>query len=783
MSSHVCSPGGLVKVHYRLLSFRAYLIIACLGWLAIALTVPAVVSADSSTLVVIVDKNNPDQPGWVRLKDNTRQRLTARCQARLQAIGVRVWQWSTWQIKAVPKSKVRTCKRLRRIASNNNRQPIESDALYTLLVNEMNSMPEASAWVLHKSGHKQWVSARCRRKITEAGAPVALTDYATISRYPNGVWLDCQLMLQQLADVGETIEEPVTTTTTTSTTTTNTNTTSTGVTNTATPTNPIANPPAVTTTARSFGKNCLGVNDGFAQSWDGGQIATDALKKARGPLLSDYRTRAPMDADRWPVGNQKILFVIGEGEHGLETMNPWVLLPYEQGGDWANAPEYGTWQMEGATYKGRWQSDGVMGHEFDLGKGNNSLSVFAGYLPSGNRNRWHLVPKSVADHYARAMAAENYSYIFNTEKYAADPSFPLLHEDAVAKLRSFCRIRFMSGSNVNSLAFSGYDADRSLPSHPTWSTEGGDGIPYEWKTWIANRADIGVWHTDHVMTWEGLQSGDRYLHKQAAYYRDNLQGSLVREYGNEIWNFAWPFNVATEYVWKSAPFDDWAKSDAVNLDYGYGKRVYDTAGVWESVWASRRDDLDLTLGVHTHNAWGAAKRLVGPGGERWFDRIDSLAATFYFGSVFGSSDALYRDILARGQAAVIDDHSRGTDLWKQKISELVDQTGAYVSAFHMYEGASHQVFHNYDPASSDHRTVREHMTGYLNSEAYVTHLNKMFKWWLGHDQAGEAVWFSLFGVNNPRSPWGVYPNTRSRSMTYRGTNTFINQYLLRHGGT
>lgn len=759
-----------MKNYFAPLNVRMVCSILCLLWFVFAAVAP-VAMADSGDLVLVVDKNKPNKQAWVRFKDNTRQPVTAHCANSLKRLGVQVWSWSKWQLRQLPDSRVRTCKRLKKIALSNSSAPrVESSAVYTLLVNEMNSAPHHSAWVLHASGHRQWVSADCRGKLRDAGTTEQLLNYATISRYPDGVWIGCQSMLQTLSEANGSgspdPQTPVVTTTTPETTQPEVNTTTT-----------------VPTTERSVGQHCLGVNDGFSLSWDGGQLSTDAFKKARGPLLHDFKTPAPMDSQKWPVGNQSVVFVLGEGDHGLEDLNPWVLLPYEQAGSWISPPGYGSWEIQGANYVQPWSSEGIVGHEFNLGSGNNVLNIFQGYLPTGDQNRWHLVPKSVARQYAKAMSQENLSYIFNTDKYASDPAFPLVHDEALTKLRSFCRLRFMTGSNVNSLEFSGYNRDRSKPSHPTWNTVGGDGIPYEWKVWIANRAKLGVWHTDHILTWEALQAGDSYLKKEAAYYRDHLDGTLIREYGNEVWNFAWPFNVVTEHVWKSHPFADPGKTDAVNIDYGYAQRAYDTAKVWEEQWASRRQDLDLTIGVHTHNAWGAAKRLVGPSGQRWFDRIDSVAATFYFGSVFNSSDSLYRDILAKGEVAVVDDHDAGADYWKEKISELLEQTGRYVGAFHMYEGASHQVFSDYSHSNANHRKVREHMTSYLNSNAYVSHLNKMFKWWLKQDKAGEAIWFSLFGVNNPRSPWGVYPNTRSRSMTYSGTNTFINQYIERQNGT
>jgi len=108
----------------------------------------------------------------------------------------------------------------------------------------------------------------------------------------------------------------------------------------------------------------------------------------------------------------------------MSDLNPWVLLPYEQTGNW----KWGTWGwgITDSTYRGRVEFNGVTGHEFNLGQRDINFKIAAGNIPGGSRNRWHLVPKSVAADYARAMRDNNFEYIFDTDTYAKDPGFPAL---------------------------------------------------------------------------------------------------------------------------------------------------------------------------------------------------------------------------------------------------------------------------------------------------------------------------------------------------------------------
>jgi len=716
----------------------------------------AVVNASDYT--ILVDAGSRDRASWVLHSDQNIQWVSGECSDALVNAGV-TRQESSWsELKQYAKGTWVDCSEM----VNNARA--RTSTRWRLLVNVGST--DTGGYVVTPQNTRQWIDAQCREDLRLAGLGEERVQYDEIANYAEHDWRYCVDLEADLLNYYDG-DGPVVDTDGNSGTDSSTDTTggNTGGGN--------ANASPV----------CMGINDDFAGNWDGGQLSTDAFKSARGPITTDYQRPASMDANRWPDGGSDSVFVIGEGDHALEKMNPWVLLPYDQTGVWADTPQYETWRMSGSDYLGQYTSNGVIGHEFNLGSSNIGLYISASSVPASPKNRWHLVPKSVAEAYTAAMVAENFRYIFDTDRYGLDKSFPLVHESVKEQTKDFCRIRYMIGDNTNSLDFSGFAADRTRPSYPTWNTPGGDGRSYEWEVWIANHLNMNAWHTDHVKTWEGLEAGDKYLEEQAIYFRDNLEGTLIREYANEIWNFAYPFGIQTNWVWQNAPYADPAKSKFVNLQYSYGKRTYDTAGVWEQVWQSRRADLDLTVAVHTDDTYNSPSRFVGPNGERWYERADSLSPSFYFGGTFGSDDEMFTKVLNGGLEAVVADHEEGLKKWKKVVAEQIENTSAFVDRVHLYEGASHHILYDFDQRHPNHaqqKQVAASIFEYLNSERYTQHLNDMFSWWASLPTAGEPMWFTLYGVNNPVSPWGTFPSSFDMQPTYSGGGAFLKGYFVRH---
>jgi len=746
---------------------------------AIALVSSTFAVADSVTLLV----NGPagTQAGWVLHTDKTRQWVDADCRRSLEDAGINtvVTDWRT--IGQYDSGTWMNCAALADSidasgtdAGNDGNPGVDNPETndptgFRLLVNAGST--DGSAFSVGAEQTRQWINPQCRQALVSAGMREEIVQWSVISDYPSGPWLSCVALeaafLNAVDSSPETPDEPVD-----------------GgdgpqVTD-VTDDTPDDTGPDIRNPDSERSAQCMGVNDGFIANWDGGQMVTDAFKKARGPFKLDYRTPSQTDADSWPSGNEDVVFVIGEGNHGLADLNPWVLLPYDQSGAWIDKPTWGKWQLSGSQYVGQYNHAGVVGHEFNLGQQGTSLRVFADSLPDTPRNRWHLVPKSAADAYMAAMQAENFSYIFNTDKYGLDLNFPLLHDGFKNQMEGFCRIRYMQGDRTNSNAFSGLAKDRTKPSYPVWDYPGGDGKPYEWEVWIANHLGIDVWHADHVRTWEGMMAGDSYLNDQATYYATHLTGNVIREYANEIWNSAWPFGVQTNWVWENAPYADRDHDDFANLDYGYGKRTYDTAKVWDRAYTDRREDLDLTVGIHTANYSSAPRRLIGPLGEAWHELADSLAPSFYFGGSFASGSEVYRTVLRQGQSAVVQYHESGLASWKQQITRVIGVTSQLVERYHLYEGASHFTLYDYDAARPDDVIVGGEVIAYLKSSNYAAHLQDLFTFWAALPQAGEPMWFNLYGVNTPAKPFALFDTTSSEDPEYEGAGRFVMDYRKLH---
>jgi len=527
----------------------------------------------------------------------------------------------------------------------------------------------------------------------------------------------------------------------------------------------------------NYNANCLGINDGFSFSWDGGALATDAFKNARGPILDDFQTYASTDSDYWPTGNQNVNFIVAEGEdHDLDELNPWILLPYDQSGAWLEDPAYNTWLMQGAQYLGKVTRAGLTGFEFNLGSNTNLLKIYPGAIPSSPQNRWHLVPSGKARKYAQAMVAENMEYIFNTDRYMADLSFPLLHDNAKTQMQNFCRIRYMLGDNINSIDFSGRTADRTKPSHPTWNTPGGDGIPYEWEVQIANHLSVNVYHSDHVKTWDEWRNGDQHLINQANYFATKLRGNVIREYANEIWNTAPGYGAQTAWVWDNGPYPDPARADWQVMHHNYGKRVWDTGGIWETAFSGRRQDLDLTSAVQI--AWpdGMVNRFVSPTGESFGDRIDSIGGTFYTGGPIFNPGQPYQNILNNGRSWVVENHQGDMENLKENILRLQELTSQYTDTWHLYEGGSHMNFINLDRSNPTDMQVWNEVEGFWNSSRWTNMMNGFANWWRNQTGSGELIWFSLYGVDQGVMPFGVFKGTGQLNPIYSGTGNFIQNY-------
>ncbi len=695
---------------------------------------PLALSQNGTPLMIIINDTGSADQAWVVRDDDTKQAIKNTCIAKLRDAGLMI-SWVSWStINGYRSAGSKTCGKIGREVSKSTRPPM-------LLVKRIG---QADGRIMYSNNKTNRIDASCRQQL-EADGIIRITAKAK--------------HIRKLVQARERTCAEVTT--------------KINAQNNA-PSAGLGGYPAIP----RFSENCLGMNDGHVHSWDGGSLTTDAFKSARGPIHQYSGQPSQMDADRWPVGNDPAYFAIAEGnKHDLNLMNPWVLLPYDQTGVWREGPDGNVWKLDGAKYLSKYNYGGVIGHVFELQKGANNFTLSPGAIPASPKNRWHLVPMWAAPAYAKAMKAENFRYIFDTDKYARDLDFPLLHTQTKKQMKKFCRIRFMLGDGVNSLEFSGRASDRTKPSHPTFSTVGGDGIPYEWEAWIANHLNINLWHVDHVKTWDAWSAGDPYLWQAATYFKDNLRGNLIREYGNEIWNFAYPFAAQTEWVWDNGPYPEASRGDWQWVNYNYGKRVWDTAGVWAQAYASRRDDLDLTVGVHSALAPDAQiGRFNSPYGQSWGDRIDSVAGTFYFGESIVRNDNLYRHIVREGVSAVVRHHQVNLNLVEARLNWAMNLYRPYAKKWHLYEGGSHMNMIEYDRTNADDKIVYKAIKAYFDSPDYTDALNEFAAWWKSHWASGEWMWFHLTGEESAEMPWGYYHSTGDPTPVYDGSANFINNY-------
>jgi len=728
---------------------------------------------------VALYSNGDAKDAWaIFAATDTRQWVSADCRNQLKEIGVNA-QASDWSfLGSKPNNSSWTsCDQLLDLFSEQS----GSESNYSLFIN---GEARDGFFIDTSANSWQWVSEGCRGRLEAAGIETTRTDWSHIGTYQQVAnWQTCDPLLEQLTGTNVSITPPP--------------------------------PPPVATEVQDFGKNCLGVNDYFSNSWGGGYLASDAFKSANGPSwvpwgdMSSLPTVA-LDQNAWPRQmniTREIYFSIGETGHTLDDFNPWVLLPYDQSNSALTAAPRvgGDWHIVNASFVSKWSnSDGkVSGHEFNFAptsQGNIDLKIRADKLSAGEgKNRWHLVPKEYAERYAQAMIAEDFRYIFDTDKYGLDTRFPLLHKEVKEQMKKFCRIRFMEGNDINkNIHFDGREVNRNTPATPHWQI--GDKIPYEWKVWIANHLGINVWHTDPVRAWEAYKTGDKYLENQARYFAKNLNGHLIREYANEIWNTG---SDATKWIENNPtplPFPE--NNELERFHYAYGLRSYDTAKPWIDVYTAyeRRDeDLDLTIGIQTDNTFFVPHRVKGKASTDWSSRVDSVTASFYFANALKRDgfdwsnqwvEGNYPKIVREGYAGVRELHSEGRIVWQENIREIVrllESIDVTQMKLHLYEGASHLNFFEYqfddravvyNPSNDEQQTVWNHIEQYLNSEDYIADLNAMFTWWRNQPFSGEAMWYALYGLNEPTKPWGLYESSSAdaNSSVWQGAGEFVRSY-------
>lgn len=128
-----------------------------------------------------------------------------------------------------------------------------------------------------------------------------------------------------------------------------------------------------------------------------------------------------------------------------------------------------------------------------------------------------------------------------------------------------CTIRYVNARATNdadAVKFNRDAVDTMVnPAYSTWYDGfglGADAIvshvwPWQMILEATRQTNTRPWINFKVMAYENHFSGDRIIERVANLFRKYYGGAIYVEYGNEIWNFAYPFNIASDHVRLNGP--------------------------------------------------------------------------------------------------------------------------------------------------------------------------------------------------------------------------------------
>jgi len=153
---------------------------------------------------------------------------------------------------------------------------------------------------------------------------------------------------------------------------------------------------------------------------------------------------------------------------------------------------------------------------------------------------------------------------------------PIFFSEWLEKVSSGCILRFVSGLHTNdedAIVFERDSSDsRTYPHYAVWyqglnlgnAAFGPANQSHVWPWELIVEATLQTqtvpWLNFRVFTYEnligpdgipGTADDDTLVTDVAALFRDYYGDEIYVEYGNELWNFAWPFSVATNHVMNS----------------------------------------------------------------------------------------------------------------------------------------------------------------------------------------------------------------------------------------
>jgi len=247
------------------------------------------------------------------------------------------------------------------------------------------------------------------------------------------------------------------------------------------------------------------------------------------------------------------------------------------------------------------------------------------------RNIRVLVPGGIcygdASHYAADMNVCPGSFTPFENIANQQHIHPLLLKD----LKNFRVLRFMEFLNTIANPIQQW-SQRTKPEHASWGLQG---APLELALEMSNTVQAEPWLNIPV------QVDDEYIRQYAKVVKSKLAPHLkfYLEFGNEIWNSAWPYIQDARIMEQRAKLT-WPNSTAslfeLRLNY-YGKRTSEMCSIVKQEFGEQAARVQCVMGGQSGSSWVANQSLACPiwaaqrGGENCAGQMSALAIAPYFG--------------------------------------------------------------------------------------------------------------------------------------------------------
>lgn len=295
----------------------------------------------------------------------------------------------------------------------------------------------------------------------------------------------------------------------------------------------------------------------------------------------------------------------------------------------------------------------------------------------------------------------------NFRSFEQDINTNILHPQFLQNAQPFSTIRLMGWPAT---LYNADAAGRARVTHAFWGSSQGKGAPWETAYRAANAIDSNVWVS------LPYNADDAFVRDLARRTKATLESGrkVYVEYANEIWNNAWPYAIAAQWVesqgvalWPNDPAETWEK----RWNW-YAKRSIEMCDIWDAEWGAAKDRLTCVLAGQAGNDFINEQIMACPihvrnGGTRCANKADAFSTAPYFGYL---GDKAFADRLRAGTYTLNNffaDMTGDVDAAVKTMQGNVATAAKYGLPLVAYEGGQHYLWQDWDEVKNDAPAVRD----------------------------------------------------------------------------